>query len=1703
MMRPEDLERDQTTQQSGWVPKLGRGFPQLKVSRGWDPGGGQPDLMVGTGADDDNANGINPSLTPDEERRRLQQRFGWDPGQRLQQLGQQWQQNPVMGAVSTVGLPFEALGAATHYAGGVIQGAEQAIPEAIAGRQLEGDVRNVDQGPFGVKTLPRVQNILDPAEASARYDAVMNPVASFGADLLAGGGPAKLGMKAAGAAAGWAAPGAARLAQAIPGVADAANAVGPVLDRTMMPLVNPARAGFMGQVGDAMNSSVVQKGIGLGLPVAAGVSTALQQNPDDSPEQKAFNVGTAALAGFGAGQTLTLGLRAVGQGFSKASLVYEHTGTAPADQAPYTPLEARFRGIQGAAERAGAGGSYDPAIAPQYPGGYAGLVWDSVRAELTDRVSVAQSYASRVEKDIGRPLLPDENPYVQLRLQAGVDGKIQSLLRTVGPELDHYGVTARALGAYSDNDSAMSDFDALRLAWKTVERLSTVNGGQRMLTGPAFSKVSEAREALRDTAQRVNKYYATDKVPDQPLQFDMYGAPILTGMSKNWIDGANAVTTVGNYALKIAHEAGMLSDDDLAAYQKQTVYGALRVTEDSPNQPGIQSISLLHQGLAVTTDFGTEHGTTRASTLNLKDDLSHIARVVTLAQQNQAGRSFENLRALSPDFAENVMRDTNPRNGKPIAANTEPPAGWSLVPVFRNVDDAGMPLDHAEKKFYIMASPLADSLTTATKAQADLTTGFMAKMVAPFHLGITSLSLPFLVHNPAKDTQTMTQNYLGGTGPLWRNAVGAWFEAITGQTGLSLDQWVQQHQNDPRVQGLGGQIWGSLENFFLGKQGRQLSSYQWAGGGSERLISQYQGPQDVVKAANLPGAPTTGARKVIESLPGGTLLTGAHDLVLAAATIGETASRLAVFRAAKEAMSKDLSNGPVSMNNINQAAAMTSRDALVDFSKGGNTMRLASVWLPLLNARAQGTLASWESAKDDPQKFLAQSAALAAVPTIMTYANNRLMFGDLYDKISQDEKDKNHILIYGSYANDRGEELPLRLKIPKNDVSALISTPLEHFLDTKFHVENHGMPLTGDQRTEQSMGQVMLGRLASLLPINLSSNSSLDPGSLMMSTIAMNPIVGTATQMWANRDAWQGQPIIPDDKMMLPPQYQYDERTPALTKALSALLHSAGAPQELQAYLAPARTAFMVRGLGGTAAQQLLGMGDVAVDALNKGADAAGYPRIEFNPKTLQDLGAPPGADPEFWQPQIDSLERQDMRPWYVKAPILSALLGTTGGAQTILAKVEQSLPPRDQEVWRQTRTLMQEYQVAKQKIDRETTDMYGAAAAGELTPAEVQAKRSILGGAAQGAMVGLNAKYPLALVKPQDRQAFIDKLPGVPVAAALAQARSDLPSGLDVDTLVQRYSNPDTDPALGGLGPLARQQAKSLELQQLSNQFQVPISVLRDYIATAVAGRSLPAIGISDVALEKTINDYRTPIDPRTGKIVDLSDINGQNLGILRRDVITKASQDYGVPEDQLLQRVQARLLSPDEQHPIAQSMERAFAISAEVHDPNKFPAYVDRSGNPLGTEDESRYWDQILESAKGNKPLQHSQLIRDLQTAKDSAQVRKLSFLFAQPDYQDYARWFGLGRNMTFPQWEGLMSGSVSKYKDNPDPNVSLQRDAFIQLWQAMPPHTPEKQAMTPTAHKYEHLAQKNWRSALLLDAAQWEEANYGQSTRSGGTA
>jgi hypothetical protein len=1661
---------------SGWVERPTRAFPQIRVVHGWEPTGGSD--QVGVGADGDE---LDPYLSPEEERRRIQRRYGWDPQRRLQELGNTWGQSPISGLIQTVGLPFEALGSGVKYAGGVIHGLEQGAIEGIGGRPLQGEERRVYHGPFEAQTIPRLQNLLDPAEATARYSAIMNPVTQFGVEMAAGSrglGPIFRG-------AGALSRGAIDVGEQVPGLSRALQIAQQATDKPWQPIVENPRLGFLGQVGDVMRHPATSIGINAGLPIAAA-ATAFSQERDEygNPlplEARALSAGLAGLGGLGAGLTLTAGLRGTGRAFSSAAHVYEDLTRTTANERPLSPIEYGVRSMIAGAQRVARGGVGRTEYPPAYPGGYPSLIWDMWRMENTDRLAMLDTLEKRITKDIGRPLTTEESPLAQSRLISGVADRTKVFWHDAARLLDEYHIGAKQL----------KDFDALRLGQMADDRMRL----SRKATGEKLTTRAETQAYLEDTRARINERYG-----EQTGYGDQTAAKWTEAMERLTQEVYNPVLTWA-YKSGLNSKAGIL--EDLKQHQ---IWGAFRDLELRPDNPAVQSINLNNRVLPVATGRGRWHSTIHDTDVSFEHDLEHLQQVLTIGQQNMVGRSLERLRALSPEFAQSVMIDYDPRlrkgPGVPVGKGINQPAGWRAMTVFDAETLAGtppmelatrgklkgqlVPSLRADERTYLMPSWLHEPMMNMTKGQADLVTGAMARFLRPFHLGVTTLSLPFLLKNPPRDLLDATQN-LADTGPLWHNMIGAWFDAATGLSGL--DDWMTSHANHPLVKGLPDRIYQSLQNYAM-PEGSQLRNFNLAGAGSARLVSQSRLDSGTLAEAGVRGAPRTGIAGVFDRMPGGILVTGIPDLLAAAATISETGTRLAVFRATQQAARE--AHPGMTPGQINEIAALQARSATVDFSKGGNTMRLASMWFPLLNARIQGQLRSFEAAKEDPQGFAMRAGVSAAVPTIMTYAVNRTIFSDLYDKISQDEKDKNHILIFGSYHNDRGEELPLRLKIPKNDVDALISNPLEHFLDTMFHVRNHEQALAPGQRTERSDGQMWLTQLAHLLPLNINSNAEMDPSNLGMAALNMNPVGGTVAQLWANRDAFRGEPIIPDDKLLLPAQYRFDERTPQLSRAVSALLQRAGAPESLQVSLAPYRTAFMARNLGGTAAQMSLGAGDLLVGALNAGADAAGYPKIDFNPRTRDDLGLPPGTNPEYFRSQLDAVSLADLRPWYAR--VAPWLVGSAGGQQTVMAKVEQAMGADDREIWHQTRDLMGKYQQALQVIDRREHDMYDSAAQGNLSAAEVLDRGGKLDAQRQEAMEALRAAYPKALPTIRDRQAFIERLPGVPINAALAQAKADLPSGIDLDALVERYQHPQAQADLAGLSPLQIDQLRTTELTRLGNQYRVPVSMLRDYIAASVAGQQLPAIGIPDVHLEEIINEYRNPHDPQTGQLVNRALVSGDVMGDYRRYVVRQAAQEEGISERDLLTRIQARYLDADEQHPMAQSIERAFSLSAQVRDPTLFPQYVDNQGRPLGTPDDWRSWKVIQERAKEDRGLAQSQLVRDLNKAEDLGNVRRLTFLLSQPQYPDYARWFGIGRTMSPRTWEAFMVGEIPKYEDRPLASEALQRDGFLQLYHALPPQAPERQTLQQTYFRYRRLASPAWRAAILEEqATQGLETSY----------
>ena len=938
---------------------------------------------------------------------------------------------------------------------------------------------------------------------------------------------------------------------------------------------------------------------------------------------------------------------------------------------------------------------------------------------------------------------------------------------------------------------------------------------------------------------------------------------------------------------------------------------------------------------------------------------------------------------------------------------------------------------------YIVPRFLRDTLAVVDEPQMDMFTKAMGTFTSRlFRAGVTTYALTFLTRNPIRDFFTTAQNY-ERPGMFVREYLGAWGDVLRE---------------------------GPLRRLFGGKPGNVSDLYA-SRGGQGAFFEQGAGmpnPTDVIFGKSV------GLGKVAD------LFKGLNQL-------SELPARVAVFRAEKR------------MGKSAEEAALTARKMVVDFSKGGHALRALNMWFPLVNARVQGDLQSWDSLSKDPAGFAARTG-LETIPWLASYAWNRAQYSDLYDKIPQEILDRNMVMITGTYIDPKdNKEYPIYVKLPMNNVQIALFTPLRQMLDEVTHTSAYGQPLEAHQRTARSDARMWTELLANLMPIDAKADE-LDPPGLMMALVAGQPLAGMAAQLYANQDHFFGRPIVDPAVQRLPKRYQYNERTSQTSRAVADWLQTHGLPESW--HYAPAELDFIARSLGGTAAMGVVGSLDLILEKLGV------HPP---EPQSPEDLGISPDADPALWQQHLQQLTVPDTRPAIAK--VLSAWVGAGGGRLTGTSKAGQ-MTPRDQRTWQDTTGFFDDYNTWKATNyypDRNEA-LYGHSE--EWTHGKIQDEYFRLTDRKSQTQRALMMKYPNALRDPMDRRSFTERMPGIPLGAEYSAALASLPEGINVGELANRYWNP-TDVQgmpidLPLLNPVDQQRARSMELRRMAGELTqatgqpVDSRVLRDAITAFTRGVELPALLLPAAHVEEWATRYQFPQGLKPEQV------QGDTLRDLRRLEITRIARESKIldflreewasdptkereptqrdAEDYVLERINTYFRSPEESDPMSISIEKALNISARLKDPVQFPRYIDRSGNAIGTPEDWARWDAELDTLKGHPRKKWSQTARAYDTARRLGEVVRLEALYSDPDYVYYQRFFGVGRTMTPAMWEKFQSGEFPKYKQG-TPQEWIQMDGLIAIYRTLPEGDPLKRRLKSRAQRYYKLATEGWRGFLQL--------------------
>jgi len=380
-------------------------------------------------------------------------------------------------------------------------------------------------------------------------------------------------------------------------------------------------------------------------------------------------------------------------------------------------------------------------------------------------------------------------------------------------------------------------------------------------------------------------------------------------------------------------------------------------------------------------------------------------------------------------------------------------------------------LRNGVKYEYAVPKNVGKALKGMTTESADLITKWASKSAAALRAGATSLNVAFIPANAVRDFQTAT---------------------IVSKVGFTPADWIR----------------GFAESV---NHGKDFQSYMESGAS----FSGYFGSQKALPSA---------ARQLTQplSLKAAKTILNPVELLRYSAEHIEMAPRLGVY---KRALRQGLSE---------TEAAFNSRNATVDFAKSGTTLKIVNQWVPFLNARTQGTVNMLGAIKGQPKRAALGLAAIVGAPVVATYLNNTRNHKDVWDDISQYEKDANFLIIYGDAKDEKGNYTQV-IKLPKGDAKAF-GNPLENFLSYL------------DKNNPKALDVLATQVLSDLSPVPFERNGKFSGGAVASGTLP--PLVKAGVEGITNKNLYTDREIVPTrgpygDLTKASPENQYTADTPS------------------------------------------------------------------------------------------------------------------------------------------------------------------------------------------------------------------------------------------------------------------------------------------------------------------------------------------------------------------------------------------------------------------------------------------------------------------------------------------------------------------------------------------------------------------------------
>ncbi len=174
---------------------------------------------------------------------------------------------------------------------------------------------------------------------------------------------------------------------------------------------------------------------------------------------------------------------------------------------------------------------------------------------------------------------------------------------------------------------------------------------------------------------------------------------------------------------------------------------------------------------------------------------------------------------------------------------------------------------------------------------------------------------------------------------------------------------------------------------------------------------------------------------------------------------------------------------PKDVQNKIYNAAWESRDYL-DFARAGSFIKHFNMFVPYMNADAQGKSKLIRFALSNPKKF-ALRIGIGSLAPLSVYAWNKSF--ESFERVPPWVRDNYIVVMYGQYLDSNGKQHPLYFRPPKGDVLKILVNPIENFLD--FATQEDGDFL---QTLRETFGDLW----EDLVPRYITSPGSISPPTL-------------------------------------------------------------------------------------------------------------------------------------------------------------------------------------------------------------------------------------------------------------------------------------------------------------------------------------------------------------------------------------------------------------------------------------------------------------------------------------------------------------------------------------------------------------------------------------------------------------------------------